>query len=131
MRYHKAQAWERKLKFIFDEIDKELETKYKNQFNLHPARPPEGKTSNPEMDGLFNVGASFSAGFGSSLGPGYVVDIRLSTLDKIPEAIHETLRKYIQGRLQEKLPNAFPGKDLRVEREENHLRIIGDLSLDT
>ena len=130
MRYRKAKAWEKRLKDVFDEIDRVLELRYGDQFSLHPSRPETGTTSNPEMDGLFNVGASYSAGFGSSFGPGYVVDIRLSTLQRIPETMADELRDSVHTMLDEKLPAAFPGKVLKVDQEGNHLRIHGDLSLD-
>lgn len=118
------------MKFVFDEIDIELEHRYRERFDLHPSRPEHGTTSSREMDGLFNVGASFSAGFGSRLGPGYVVDIRLSTLEQIPKTLKIELRDKVQAMLVEKLPAAFPGKTLRVDKERSHLRIHGDLSLD-
>ena len=130
MRHRKAKAWEKRLKFVFDEIDVELEHRYRDRFDLHPSRPEHGTTSSREMDGLFNVGASFSAGFGSHLGPGYVVDIRLSTLEQIPKTLKIELRDKVQAMLVEKLPAAFPGKTLRVDKERSHLRIHGDLSLD-
>jgi hypothetical protein len=130
MRHRKAKHWEMRLKAVFDEIDVTLEQEYGNRFPLHPARAKQGTTSNPEMDGLFNVGAAYSAGFGSKLGPGYVVDIRLSTLQRIPKDLMEDLRNRVQTILQEKLPSAFPGKQLQVDREGGHLRIHGDLSLD-
>ena len=129
MRHFKILEWEKRLKSIFDEIDAELETQYRDRFPLHPSRPQEGITSNPEMDGLFNVGASYSAGFGSRYGPGYVVDIRLSTLDKISPALKTELRDVVQDMLIEKLPDVFPGKELKVDKERSHLRIHGDLSL--
>lgn len=122
--------WEKRLKAVFDEIDAELESLYGDRFRLHPARRPEGATSNPEMDGLFNVGASYSAGFGSRLGPGYVVDIHLSTLERIPKELKTELRNNVQTLLRKKLPIAFPDRELKVEREGKHLRIHGDLSLD-
>lgn len=130
MRHHKAQEWELRLKRVFDEIDAELETEYKGRFPLHPARPARGATSNPEMDGLFNVGASYSAGFGSKFGPGYVVDIRLSTLRRVPGKLKKELRDQVKSLLDEKLPAAFPEKELHVDRERRRLRIHGDLSLD-
>ncbi|HEY5653456.1 MAG TPA: hypothetical protein VIR63_03695 [Pontiella sp.] len=130
MRTRKVKTWELKLKNLFDEIDVELEKLYGDQFTRHPARPAVGQTSNPEMDGLFNVGAAFSAGFGSEFGPGYVVDIRLSTLQRIPTELKEELRDRVQVMLTEKLPEAFPGKELHVVPEKKHLRIYGDLSLD-
>lgn len=130
MRHRKAIAWEKRLKSIFDEIDAELEDLYGDRFPLHPARKPEGATSNPEMDGLFNVGAAYSAGFGSKFGPGYVVDIDLATLKHVPKDLKEDVRKRVHVMLVEKLPDAFPGKELYVDLERNHLRIHGDLSLD-
>ena len=130
MRHRKAKAWEKKLKSVFDEIDAVLENDYGGMFPRHPARAPEGGTSNPEMDGLFNVGASFSAGFGSRFGPGYVVDIQLSTLEHIPMKLKSALRDHVQALLIKKLPVAFPGKNLHVDKELRHLRIHGDLSLD-
>ena len=119
-----------KLKGVFDQIDQALEAEYGDRFTLHPSRPPEGSTSNREMDGLFNVGASYSAGFGSRYGPGYVVDIRLSTLDRVPKRLKCEFRDRVQALLIEKLPAAFPSKNLKVDREFSHLRIHGDLSLD-
>ena len=130
MRHRKAKEWEKRLKTVFDEIDVELEAVYGEHFDLHPSRPEHGTTSSREMDGLFNVGASYSAGFGSRLGAGYVVDIRLSTLQHIPKELKLKLRDKVQAMLIEKLPAAFPGKKLHVDRERRHLRIHGDLSLD-
>lgn len=130
MRHRKAKEWEKKLKRVFDEIDRQLELKYGDRFSLHPSRSGKGATSNPEMDGLFNVGASYSAGFGSVFGPGYVVDIRLSTLERIPDELDVELRERVQAMLTDKLPKAFPGKKLQVDKERDHLRIHGDLSLD-
>jgi hypothetical protein len=130
MRHRKAKAWEKKLQTVFDEIDVELETSYADRFDLHPSRPEHGATSSREMDGLFNVGASYSAGFGSKFGAGYVVEIRLSTLEGVPRELKLELRDRVQAMLVEKLPAAFPGKELRVDHEKDHLRIHGDLSLD-
>lgn len=130
MRHRKAKEWELKLKRVFDEIDVILENEYGDRFLRHPSRPAEGRTSNPEMDGLFNVGASYSAGFGSKLGPGYVVDIRVSTLQHVSRELKAELRDTVQNMLIERLPNAFPNKELIVSSEGRHLRITGDLSLD-
>ena len=130
MRHFKAKGWELRLKAVFDKIDAKLEDEYADRFEPHPSRPDRGRTSNPEMDGLFNVGASYSAGFGSRLGPGYVVDIRISTLQRISDDLKSELRNKVESTLLEELPKVFPGKTLLVNKEEKHLRITGDLSLD-
>ncbi|QBG46661.1 hypothetical protein EGM51_04325 [Verrucomicrobia bacterium S94] len=130
MRTAKAREWELKLKHVFDEIDRILEAEYSGYFTRHPNRPPEGTTSNPEMDGLINVGASYSAGFGSEFGPGYVVSIRISTLGQVPRAVKREMRDKVQQLLLEKLPATFPENQLFVDKEREHLRIHGDLSLD-
>jgi hypothetical protein len=122
--------WEKRLKAVFDEIDNELEARYGQLYTLHPSRAAEGTTSNPEFDGLFNVGASFSAGYGSRFGPGYSVDIRLSTLEQVPHNIKTEIRDLVEIMLTQKLPEAFPGKDLKVDVDFKRLRIYGDLSLD-
>ena len=130
MRHIKAKAWEQKLKRVFDEIDNVLEDEFGRKHDLHPARPERGATSSPSMDGLFNVGASFSAGYGSKFGPGYVVSIRVSTLERVSKELKLEVRDQVKTLLEEKLPAAFPGKELHVDRERDHLRIHGDLSLD-
>ena len=129
MRGKEAIEWEKRLQKLCNQIDRRLEKEYKNRFSLHPARPPSGTTANPEMDGLFNVGASFSAGFGSPFGAGYVLEIRLSTLEAVPKKLREEFLKRTHALLQEGLPNIFPGKHLKVSREGSRLRIHGDLSL--
>ena len=122
--------WEQKLKAVFDEIDRDLEAQYDDRWPLHPYRPEEGTTSNPEHDGLFNIGAAFSAGIGSQHGPGYTVEIRLSTLERVPEEIRDEIRRKVFQTLEKKLPAAFPGRELHVAEEGENIRIHGDLSLD-
>jgi hypothetical protein len=130
MRHGKAIEWELRLKRVFDEIDTVLEQEFDHRFKLHPVRSAHGSTSNREQDGLFNVGASYSTGLGSRFGAGYVVDIRLSTLQHIPRVVKKELRDRVQAMLIERLPSAFPGKEMHVDKEHQHLRIHGDLSLD-
>lgn len=131
MRHPKALAWEARLKTVFDRLDSELEAKYGGTYPLHPSRAPLGSTSNPEQSGLFNLGAVFTPGFGSPTGPGYVVQMQIATLSRIPqEALERILRDSLEF-LQRELPAAFPGKDLLVEREGHSFKIYGDLSLGT
>ena len=120
--------WERRLKSLFDEIDDHLEDKYGPLFSIHPSRPRRGRTANKEHDGLFNVGASFSPGFGSRLGRGYVVDIDVVTLDSVPQQIREKIEVDVERLVDEKLPTFFPGRDMQVARDGKILKIYGDLS---
>ena len=130
MRSNEAKLWEKRLKQVFDEIDYELEAQYKGLWPRHPSRPAFGTTSNPEADGLFNVGAAFSAGFGSKHGPGYTVEIRLSTLKNVSTDLRKKIKTQVFKILETKLPEAFPGKDLHVSEDNGMVRIHGDLSLD-
>ncbi len=130
MRHHKTRAWEKRLKGVFDEIDHELEAQYKGLWPRHPSRPKHGTTSNPEQDGLFNVGAAFSAGIGSTLGPGYTVEIRLSTLQHVSAEVRQEIKEQVFQRLKKKLPVLFPDRELQVSEEKGLIKIYGDLSLD-
>lgn len=129
MRHPKVIEWEEKLKRVFDDIDHALEEKYRGHYTLHPARPPQGATSNPESDGLFNVGAAFSPGYGSEAGPGYIVEVRMATLEQVPADLMERIEEEVVQMLRERLPRAFPGQDLRVSRDGPVFKIHGDLSL--
>ena len=117
------------MKAMFDEIDDRLEDKYGGNYTLHPNRAQRDGTANKEMDGLFNIGADFTPGYGSRLGRGYIVRVRMSTLEHIPVDVQECIKADIEQMVREKLPIAFPGKDLRLEQDGRLLKIIGDFSL--
>ena len=127
MRYHEVEEWESKLKKVFDSVDDQLEEKYGRKYPLHPARPNRGSTSSKAHDGLFNVGASSSAGYGSSRGPGYVIEVRMVTLTRVPQYIRDQIEEEAVQRLREELPKAFPGRELKVERDGPVYKIRGDL----
>ena len=131
---NRVERWEARLKKVFDEIDAELEGAAAKgaggRMRLHPVRMPAGMTSNPEDDGLYEVGANFTAGIGSEHGAGYAVRVRIATLDHVEASEQERLEALVAEKLREKLPGAFPGKDLRVERDVSGWKIVGDLSLD-
>ena len=128
VQHPELQKWETRLKVVFDGIDDVLEEKYGAQFPLHPARAKRGATSNREQDGLFNVGAAYSAGFGSEQGAGYVVDVRLATLKAVPDDVMEEIDQLVVTLLNERLPIAFPGQQLDVKRDGTGFKICGDLS---
>ncbi len=119
--------WERRLKELFDEIDDELEDRYGPLFSIHPSRPRRGATSNKEHDGLFNVGASFSAGFGSQLGRGYVIDFDVVTLETVPSTIKEQIEHDVYLLVEERIPRYFPSSTLRVGRDQSVIKIHGDI----
>ena len=77
----------------------------------------------------FNVGASFSAGFGSEYGPGYVVEVRMVTLTRVPYYLRARIEEEVVDLLKEELPKHFPGRDLKVARDGQVYKIFGDLSL--
>lgn len=129
MRGREVQKFERTLKTLFDQIDDELEDRWGDQYRLHPSRPRRGRSSNKEHDGLFNIGASFSAGYGSEHGKGYVVEVRMVTLQNVPLEVEQEIDRYVHGRITELLPEFFGDRDLKVVREEFAYKIVGDLSL--
>ena len=131
MRHPKAEEWENRLKAVFDEIDRRLEERYGRDFPLHPARPPHGATANREHDGLFDLGAAFSAGFGSQQGPGYTLEIRMVTLQQIPPDIRSQIEAEVIDLLRQLLPAAFPNRTLRVSRDGLVFKIHGDLRLES
>lgn len=125
----RVEEFEARLKRIFDRIDRRLEQKYKNSFPLHPARPAAGSTANPEHDGLFDVGASFSPGYGTGVGRSYVVDLNMVTLARVPDAFREGLLAEVEQALNEELKKEFPERELHVVRRGRHLFITGDLRI--
>jgi hypothetical protein len=129
MRHPKAIAWEDKLKSVFDRIDDRLEDRYGRRYPLHPNRPPRGTTANREFDGLFDIGAAFSAGYGSAIGRGYVVEIRMATPARVPPSVMKKIEREVVNMLGEELKKEFPGRKLRVTRDGAVYKIHGDLSL--
>lgn len=128
----RLERWEHRLKQVFDEIDAELEAEGAcRTFTRHPTRPPAFATSNREDDGLFDLGAAFTVGIGSTHGPGYVVQARIATLESIPAATQQEFEAEVARRLKEKLPAAFPGVTLHVDLDGHVYKIHGDLSLGT
>ncbi|MEX2443075.1 MAG: hypothetical protein WD492_05695 [Alkalispirochaeta sp.] len=129
MRGREVQEFETKLRRLFDEIDAELEDRWGGNYPLHPARPRQGRSSNPETDGLFNVGASFSTGYGSEYGRGYVIETRMVTLTTVDGDTRERIRSYVARRVTELLSQYFPDRDLDVVRDGDLYKVTGDLSL--
>lgn len=124
------RTFEKKLKKLFDGIDDYLEDNYGHLFPLHPRRDKRGATADKSADGLFNIGAAFSAGYGSMQGRGYVVEIRLATLENVSDQVRQLFRQEVTRQLTKRLAEQFSERDLRVVEDGALLKIIGDLSLD-
>jgi len=119
------------MKKLFDEVDSYIEDIYGGRYDLHPLRPARGQTANPEADGLFNIGANFTPGFGSELGRGYLIDVSMSTLEKVDEGVRREIYEAAAKKVGELLPLYFPERELAVRQDRNHFKIQGDFSLGT
>ena len=129
MRHPRAHEFETKLKRLFDTIDDELEEEYGGRYRLHPSRPERGRTSNKAHDGLFNLGATFTPGYGSKLGRGYIVQVDLVTLENVPSDVRSSIEERVADLVNAKLPYYFPHRRLRVDRDRSTFKIHGDLRL--
>jgi len=129
LRHHKAVEWEQRLKQVFDRIDDVLEERHGRRYSLHPARPKRHSTANREDDGVFDVGAAYTPGYGSRHGAGYVVDVRVATLGRVKADELHQMEQEVADLLRKLLPEAFPERELTVVRDGHVLKIVGDLSL--
>ena len=121
--------FDNQMKALFDEVDAFIESSYGGRYNLHPMRPARGETENPEFDGLFNIGANFTPGFGSKLGRGYLIDVSIATLEQVDDEVRNEIYDATAKKVKELLPVYFPKRELSVHRDKNHYKIQGDFSL--
>lgn len=126
---NKLEEWEGRLYTLLREIDGVLEDKYGKLYPLHPARPERGETANPQYDGLFRITASYSAGFGSKLGPGYIFRVEFVTFENVAESHRKQIEEEAISMAEEGLKKVFPERELSVARDGNVIKIYGDLSL--
>lgn len=129
MWHPKMVEFDERLDKLFDEVDAYIEDIYGARYPLHPVRPARGDTANPQADGLFNIGADFTPGFGSELGRGYLIDVKMSTLEKVEDRVREEIYEAAAAKVRELLPVHFPDRELAVRRDKNHFKIQGDFSL--
>lgn len=129
IKHPNLQLWEKKLKSILDDLDEILEDRYGHHYHLHPSRAHRGTTSNNSHDGLFDITANFSLGFGSEHGRGYVIDIRLVTLQHVPDDIEDQIEEAAMLHIRKKLKSVFPDKNLWISRDGHVIKLHGDLSL--
>ena len=131
MKHPNLIEWEKKLREVFGAVDLFLEEKYGKTYPLHPVRRRRGKTGNPKHDGLFKLDGAFSAGFGSELGRGYMVQIEMITLARVPEDVRRKIENDAAKKLRELLQTTFPDRELKVRRDHGVYKICGDLGLGT
>lgn len=120
---------EERLRILLDRLDEYLEQKYGTRYPLHPNRLPLGEAASPSYDGLFSVFAKFSLGYGTKTGKGYVLNIGLSTLEKIPEPVRKEIEADAAQKLEAMIPELFPEREIYVIKDGNIYKIIGDFSL--
>ena len=125
----RVKQWEKQFVGIMHELDDHFEDRYGKKYPLHPAKPERGRTANPRHSGLFSISGKFSAGIGSQYGPGYVLEVRISTLAHVPDAKRHRIEDEVAAKLRELLARDFPDKDLRIERDGRAYKLFGDLSL--
>lgn len=125
----KTIEWDSRMKAMFDRIDAVLEDKYHGAWTLRRNRPLRDETSNPEADGLFNVGASFTPGFGSEHGRGYLVLVEIATSERVDENQRVEIETFVVDLLERFLPEHFPERRLSVVKDGTLFKIRGDLSL--
>jgi len=121
--------WETFLKKSFDEIDAYLEESYGKMYPLHPNRASRGETSNSSTDGLFNVGAAFTAGYGSEYGRGWVIEVDMVTLARVPKHLQEEIEQETVKLLREKIDKRYPDADIAVKKDGRAFKIFGDIGL--
>mgnify|MGYP003288978240 FL=1 len=126
---NKLEEWEGRLYTLLREIDGVLEDKYGKLYPLHPARPQRGETANPQYDGLFRITASYSAGYGSKLGPGYIFRVELVTFEMVPDETRLSIEEEAMQMAENGLKRVFPERELSIARDGNVIKIYGDLSL--
>lgn len=128
--YHpKMNTFNQTFHKMFEEVTAHIEKQYGSHYPLHPARPPHGSTSSRQSDGLFNIGADFTPGYGSKYGRGYLIDVHMATLEKVPHEVRWEIVEEVVRKINELLPVYFPNRNLEVFSEGTHFKICGDFSL--
>jgi hypothetical protein len=129
MDHPKTAEWNRRLKAVCDRVDHALEDTYGHLYSLHPVRARRGETANPESDGLFNVGLDFTAGYGSSLGRGYIVAVEFVTLEKVEEEVRADIVSAALKLFKKELAAEFPERRLDIKQDGRLFKLVGDFNL--
>ncbi len=119
-------ALEKALKEISDRADDALEDAFGEKYNLHPNRMKRGTTPNKSSDGLFNAGFTFTPGYGSDHGRGYVLQFHISTLEKVPKGVYQEFETFTVEYITSILGDYFKQDVVTLVRENTHYKLIGD-----
>ncbi|MCQ2411463.1 MAG: hypothetical protein MJ057_00730 [Sphaerochaetaceae bacterium] len=125
----KQEELERQMSELCQALDNHLEDIYGGHYSIHPNRLKRGMGSNPSFDGLFSTSCSFTLGYGTKSGRGYLVNVEIRTLDRIPFEEKARIQDHAFDYIAENLKTFIPGRDLEVIRENNLMKIVGDFSL--
>ncbi|MFA5513568.1 MAG: hypothetical protein WDA17_01450 [Sphaerochaetaceae bacterium] len=126
---HQQKKLEDQFRLLCDDLDHYLEDNFGKLYSLHPNRLKRGKAANVSYDGLFSTGVQFTLGIGSKYGRGYILDITMVTLDSVDENIKNEIESLAAAFVQEKLPLYFPDRKLKVVKDGNIYKLVGDFSL--
>lgn len=126
---HKQELLEKQLSKLTNALDIHLENIYGDVYPLHPSRMATGKGSNPAYDGLFATTASFTLGYGTRFGRGYIVNIDIRTLSAVSEQFKNEIREQAEAFINANLKAYFPDRTLNLVQDGNLLKIVGDFSL--
>ncbi len=124
-------ALEKRMREMLDLLDNHLEETFEGAYKLHPNRPPRGKAARVSYDGLFSTGTKFTLGYGSEKGKGYLVDVEISTLDRVPPERREEIESEAVSFLTSQLKVFFPERELSIVKDGRVYKIVGDFSLGT
>ncbi|AHH08059.1 hypothetical protein baBA2_000094 [Borrelia anserina] len=106
-------------------VDCVLEDEFGNSYEVHPNRLSRGKAANGLLDGLFRVTTSFTLGYGSKFGRGYLIIIEIITLDVVDIKFNNRVIERGIEVFSEKLREKFPERNLSIVHDINVYKIIG------
>ncbi len=93
MNISKFNEFENVLFHICLDVDFVLENEFGNSYDIHPNRPFRGKAANGLLDGLFSVTTTFTSGYGSRFGRGYLIIIEILTLNFVDDEFWDKINK--------------------------------------
>jgi len=125
----KTDAWDMKVYELVCRVDEELEKTFGKQIHLRINRPAAGTTASPQMDGAFNLGLVFTAGFGSEYGRGYSLDLEIAASEYLGQAERRQYELTAKSMLEAALRDEFPGRNLHFVEDCGRWKLLGNFNL--